>query len=103
MLIPFFNMISPSYESKDFSPDRELALRIRHSPLPNAIKKRSFSMRREEKLAIVKEHHLEGEFQLYVEGKEKFEVPLYVVSLISPSPRLSRLCSRPMVITKIKK
>jgi len=45
-------------------------------------------MRREEKLAIVKEHHLEGEFQLYVEGKEKFEVPLYVVSPFLP-PRAS--------------
>lgn len=29
--------------------------------------------------AVVREHHLEGEFELYLQGKVKFNVPVYCV------------------------
>jgi len=60
-------------------PERELSLRVRHSTLPAEVRKRAFKMPRKEKLQLIRKHHLLGEFELYVDGREKFNVPVYAV------------------------
>lgn len=60
-------------------PDRELALRIRHSEKLRHLKNKAFSMSRPEKIEVVRTHHLEGEFELYLQGKAHFDVPVYCV------------------------
>ncbi|KAL6076876.1 hypothetical protein QOT17_002574 [Balamuthia mandrillaris] len=68
-----------SEERLEDMPERELALRLRHAHhLPAAVQKKAFSLSRQEKIALMKEHHLQGEFPLYLRGVHRFKVPVYL-------------------------
>jgi predicted phosphodiesterase len=66
-------------ESPERLSDRELALRIVHSPLPEAQKRQAFSLSREERLEIVKRKLPLSELPEYLSGERRFRVPVYAV------------------------
>ncbi|MFX1254264.1 MAG: metallophosphoesterase [Promethearchaeota archaeon] len=68
-----------SAERIDQMPSRELSLSIRHSKLPEQIRKQAWKMDRDEKIKIIRRHQLFGEFDLYLQGEHHFDVPVYVV------------------------
>ncbi|TXT54359.1 MAG: putative Metallophosphoesterase [Candidatus Thorarchaeota archaeon] len=59
--------------------NRELSLHIRHSSLDDAVRRNAFDLPRSEKIRIVLEHNLLGEFDRYLEGEETFVIPVYAV------------------------
>ncbi|MFX0065969.1 MAG: metallophosphoesterase [Candidatus Hermodarchaeota archaeon] len=68
-----------SVEKIEQMPSRELSLSIRHSNLPEQIRKRAWKMDRDEKTTLIRKHQLFGEFDLYLQGKHHFDVPVYII------------------------
>ncbi|MFX1536100.1 MAG: metallophosphoesterase [Promethearchaeota archaeon] len=68
-----------SIERIEQMPSRELSLCIRHSKLPEQIRKRAWKMDRDEKTNLIRKHQLLGEFDLYLQGEQHFDVPVYIV------------------------
>lgn len=68
-----FGFYSEDEESLKRVPERELSLRISHSEhLPLDIRKKAFKFSREEKLALLLQYHLFGEFGLFVLGASNY-------------------------------
>lgn len=61
-------------------PERELSLNIKHWPfLPADIRRQAWDLSRDEKISIIKEHDVLGDFDKYLDGTEDFDVPVYAV------------------------
>ena len=59
--------------------DRELRLQIKHSDLPSTDKERIFALPRKERIAASRKECPLSELPLYIEGRRRFEVPVYAV------------------------
>lgn len=59
--------------------DRELALRIRHSDLPTAVRKGAFGLSRDEKVELITQQAPLSDLPAYIAGTKRFHVPVYAV------------------------
>jgi Icc-related predicted phosphoesterase len=59
--------------------DRELALRIVHSPLEPDLRKKAFDFSREEKVALIRERCPLSDLPQYLREEKRFNVPVYAV------------------------
>lgn len=59
--------------------DRELALRIRHSSLPRALRRSAFKMSREEKAQLIRERAPLSQLPDFLSGELSFQIPVYAV------------------------
>lgn len=66
-------------ESPERLSDRELALRIVHSSLPEEQRKKAFDMSREARIALIRERLPLSDLPAYLRGEKMFSVPVYAV------------------------
>ncbi len=59
--------------------ERELRLQIKHSDLPSTDSQRILALPRKERIAASKKECPLSELPLYIEGRRRFEVPVYAV------------------------
>lgn len=66
-------------ESPEHLSDRELRLHVVHSHLRRFDEIKTRTLSRSQLIELVREYHLPGDFQTYLDGREAFHVPVYAI------------------------